>query len=204
MAKVKSKTREKIIAATTQLIKDFGDTSQITVRDIAEKAEVGSALINYHFQTKENLIGVCILSIISQFIEEIERLYRTLDLEPIDKLRYVFKAKCSFLVANPVLSRMSMMLDLSSAGLEDNTDQAAKVHVKVLREAFGERKTDNEELFVILHVLMSSIQNAFLRSNVFKINTGIDFFSQEQREQYIDDLVDRVLLGEVTSVPKIK
>lgn len=192
MSKVKNIAREKIIHITTELIKEYEDISKITIRDIAVKAQVGSGLINYHFQTKENLIGICIQRIISQFIDEIERLYDNLEMSPIDKLKYVFKAKCAFIVANPIISKTSMMLDLNTATLDDNTDQAARVHFKVLKEIYGDRKTDRE-IFVILHIMMSSIQVTFLRNDVIKVYTDIDFSDKEQREFYIDSLIDRVL-----------
>ncbi len=192
MGKDKSNAREKIIQTTTQLIKEFEDISHITIRDIAVKSEVGSGLINYHFQTKENLIGICVLRIISQFIEDIERLYDNLDMAPIDKLKHVFKAKCEFIVANPIISKTSMILDLSSATLGDNTDQSSMVHFKVLKEIYSDRKTDSE-LFLILHEMMSSIQVSFLRNDVIKVHTEIDFFNKKQRERYLDDLIDRVI-----------
>jgi len=188
MTKNKSDAREKIIDATTQLIKEHGDINKITVRDIAIKSEVGIGLINYHFQTKDNLIDICILRIINRFIEEIEGSYKSLQMEPIDKLKHAFKAKCDFIVAYPGISKISMMLDLNSSEIGDNTDQATKVHFKVLKEAFGHQKTE-DELFVILHTLMSSIQVAFLRSNVLKNHAGIDFFDKEQREKFIDMMI---------------
>ncbi len=192
MGKDKNNAREKIIQTTTQLIKEFEDISQITIRDIAVKSEVGSGLINYHFQTKDNLIGICVLRIISQFIEEIEKLYDNLYMAPIDKLKHVFKAKCDFIVANPIISKTSMILDLSAAALGDNTDQSSMVHYKVLKEIYGDRKTDSE-LFIILHEMMSSIQVSFLRNDVIKVRTEIDFFNKNQRERYLDDLIDRVI-----------
>jgi AcrR family transcriptional regulator len=192
MLKDKSNAREKIIQTTTELIKEFQDINHITIRDIASKSEVGSGLINYHFQTKENLIGICVLRIISQFIEDIERLYENLDMTPIDKLKYVFKYKCAFIVENPIISKTSMILDLNAATLGDNTDQSSKVHFKVLKEICGDRKTDSE-LFIVLHEMMSSIQVSFLRNDVIKAHTNIDFFNKEQREIYIDSLIDRVI-----------
>jgi AcrR family transcriptional regulator len=192
LEKDKNRAREKIINTTTQLIKEFEDTSKITIRDIAVKAEVGSGLINYHFQTKQNLIDICILRIICQFIEKIEKLYETLKMGPIDKLKYVFKFKCDFIVANPIISKTSMIFDLNSAAIDDNTDQSSMIHYKVLKEIYGGGKTDSE-LFIVLHIIMSSIQAAYLRSNVIKAHTDIDFFNKEQRELYIDNLIDFVI-----------
>ena len=192
MAKGKLDLKEKIINTTTKMIVELGDVSEITVRDIALESEVGVGLINYHFQTKENLINICIVRIISKFIEELESIYMNLDMSPIDKLKHVFKLKCNFIVSNPEISKISMMIDLNSSGINDNTDQAAMVHLNVLRELFGNEKTDSE-LFTIFHTISSSIQVAFLRSNVFKLHTGIDFFDTEQREKFIDKLIEKVI-----------
>lgn len=192
LAKGKLDLKEKIINTTTQLIVDLEDVSKITVRDIALKSEVGVGLINYHFQTKENLINICIIRIISQFINDLESIYQSLDMSPLDKLKHVFKLKCNFIVSNPGISKISMMIDLNSSNINDNTDRAAMVHLKVLRELFGNRKTDSE-LFTILHTMSTSIQVAFLRSNVFKIHTGIDFFDTEQREKLIDKMIENVM-----------
>lgn len=184
--------REKIIHTTTQLIRKREDISEITIREIALQSEVGVGLVNYHFQTKENLIDICVLRIVSQFIDEIERLYESLDFNPIDKLKYVFKAKCAFIVDNPIISKTSMIFDLNSASLDDNTHQAAKLHYKVLREYYGDSKMD-DELFLILHIIMSSIQVAFLRNNVLKMHTDINFYDENQRDGFIDDVIDRIL-----------
>lgn len=192
LAKGKTDLKEKIINTTTQLIIELEDVSKITVRDIALKSEVGVGLINYHFQTKENLINICVIRIISQFVDEIEDIYLSLDMSPIDKLKHVFKFKCNFIVSNPEISKISMMLDLNSSSVNDNTDQAAMVHLKVLRELFGNRKTESE-LFTILHTMSSSIQVAFLRSNVFKIHSGIDFFDTEQRDKFIDKMIEKII-----------
>ena len=178
---------------TIQLIKEHGDTSKITIRDIASKSNVGVGLINYHFQTKEKLIDICILRIINQFIEEIEELYQNLEMSPLEKLKYVLKVKANYIIENSGISKISMLLDLNSSEIGDNTDHAATVHFKVLKEAFSDRKTDSE-LFVLLHIIMSSIQVAFLRSEVFKLRTNIDFHDAIQRERFIDTLVDNLCI----------
>lgn len=49
--------KDRIIFVTIELIEQYGgDTKSITARMIAEKAEVGLGLINYHFGSKDNLI----------------------------------------------------------------------------------------------------------------------------------------------------
>lgn len=51
--------KEVIIDVTTELIRENnGNVTKITSRKIAERAEVGLGLINYHFGSKENLITI--------------------------------------------------------------------------------------------------------------------------------------------------
>ena len=49
--------KTKIIHATKDFLDQGVDPDKITVRKIAEQAGVGVGLINYHFQTRDNLLG---------------------------------------------------------------------------------------------------------------------------------------------------
>ena len=61
--------KDRIIEVTTAMIEQHaGDTKAITARVIAEKADVGLGLINYHFGSKENLITTCVQRIISNVV----------------------------------------------------------------------------------------------------------------------------------------
>lgn len=193
MLKNEIEAREKIISATTRLIRHYGDTTKITVRDIAEKSGVGVGLINYHFQTKDKLINLCVQRIISQFLEEIERLHNTLDMTPIDKLRYIFKSMASYISANPGISRISMLTDLNLGCIGDNTDHSTRLHFKELKENWNGHKTD-KEIYMLLHVIISSIQIAFLRNHILKENISMDFYDSKQRDEFIDALFDTMFL----------
>ena len=59
--KDKEKVKERIINAATELIeKSGGEVKNITARAIAERSGVALGLINYHFESKENLIAICV------------------------------------------------------------------------------------------------------------------------------------------------
>ena len=60
-----SDIKEKIIDATVSLIESSdGLIENITMRAIAQKADVAVGLINYHFTSKKNLIEICVQRII--------------------------------------------------------------------------------------------------------------------------------------------
>lgn len=61
--------KEAIIAATIDLIVNSdGNIDEITTRIIAYKANTSVGLINYHYQTKDNLIEICVQQIIGNVI----------------------------------------------------------------------------------------------------------------------------------------
>ena len=55
--------RNRIIKAAIELLDEHSDPARITVRQIAERAGVGTGLINYHFQTKDNLLQEAVSSV---------------------------------------------------------------------------------------------------------------------------------------------
>ncbi len=189
MIKKNAAAREIIITAAMKLIERHGDTSIITIRDIAARAGVGTGLINYHFQTKENLINICVQRIINLEVEKFEPLYKSLDVKPADKLRLLAKSTCAFLAANPGISRVSILTDLQAGNADDNSIQVQKAYLPLIKEVCGGKKTDGEAQ-LLLHMLLSSIQVAFLRKDVLIKTADMDFSSKEQRDAYVDSIID--------------
>jgi len=181
--------RDKIMDATTKLIEECASIENVTIRDIAGKAGVGVGLINYHFQTKENLINQCVQKIIGNVINRFDGLYKSLTLEPLDKLRFLAKSTCSFLVRNQGISRASILSDLFAGNCSDNTTQTIEAYLPVVREICGETKLD-EELYLSTHILITTLQSAFLRRDVFMQNANVDFYDTKQRERFIDMVID--------------
>jgi len=192
MAKQETQIRERIIDVTIGLIKKYGDTSMITVRGIAAEAGVGVAMINYHFQTKGHLINLCILKIISHTIEQFESFKQSSEMKAIDKIKVLGKGVAAFMVTNPGLSRISMTNDIVSGNSNDNCAQVTKMLFPILKEIYGDKK-DDTELLIILHMLISSIQVGFLRKDVIKETTGIDFTDTEQRDKFIEFCIKQII-----------
>lgn len=189
MIKKNADARETIIKAAMKLIEQHGDTGIITVRDIAAGAGVGTGLINYHFQTKENLINICVQRIINLEVEKFGPLYKGLDVKPIDKLRFLAKSTCAFLSANPGISRVSILTDLQTGNTDDNSIHVQKAYLPLIKEVCGGEKTDGGAQ-LLLHMLLSSIQVAFLRKDVLIKTADMDFSNKEQREAYVDSIID--------------
>lgn len=82
--KTKKNTREKIKEATFELLATKG-YAQISMRDIAKKAQTAVGQLTYYYGTKEYLIGSVVDEMISSFISELKS--HTKDAE--DKLNNV-------------------------------------------------------------------------------------------------------------------
>lgn len=181
--------KDKIMDAATKLIEECASIEDVTIRDIAGKAGVGVGLINYHFQTKENLINQCVQKIIGNVINKFDAMYKSLTLAPLDKLRFLAKSTCSFLVKNQGISRASILSDLFAGNCTDNTTQTIEAYLSVVREIYGVTKSD-EELYLSTRILITTLQSAFLRRDVFMQNANVDFYDKEQRERFIDMVID--------------
>ncbi len=184
-----SSVKEKIINATTELIGECESVESVTIRDIAAQAGVGIGLINYHFQTKENLINLSVQKIIGNIINNFNKLYQSLTMEPLEKLRFMTKRLCLFLVQNQGISRVSILSDLLNGSCTDNTSQTVEAYLPVMREVCGYKKSD-QELKLLTHIMTATLQSTFLRRDVYMQNTGVDFYDAEQRELFIDRIID--------------
>lgn len=187
-------TKEKIIKATIDLIKEKQDIKKITIRKIAKKADVATSMINYHFQTKEKLIDEAVQRFINTIIANADQQYVDKDLSPEEKMRLGLKQAASFLADNTGISRVSILKDLRNGDIGDNSSQILKSTFKQLKEYYGDNKDDIDLKIMAVQQLLT-VQGIFLRSSVFKEQTGIDFYNEEQRDELMDKIIDNMLKG---------
>lgn len=173
-----------IIEVTTALIEQYnGDTKKITARIIAEKADVGLGLINYHFGSKENLIIECVQRIIGKVVAEFHMIqhYKT-DKERLTVCAtYVF----NFLFEYPAISRISILGDLQNYTKNCNSVLTQQGFSRSLK---GDISGDDKAILVF--VLTAAMQTAFLGSDAAKQILGYDFTKSKDRSAYIKKLID--------------
>lgn len=152
-----TEVKERMIDVTIALIQaSNGNASEITTRDIAEKAGVGNGLINYHFQTKENLIAICVQRIIGQVVKRFN--LDTANIQNTSEgMTYAATQVFEFLFANLAISRISILSDLSNPAEESNTVKSQQSICHVLGESMND--TDKQ---IFSFALVSIMQVAFL------------------------------------------
>ncbi len=189
------KTKNHIIEITTDLLKEYnGDTKKITSRLIAERADIGLGSINYFFGSKENLITECVQRIINkvltEFTPEITDFTKTDGLS--DKTRLISWASQTFdfLFENQAIANISILSDMQNYLANSNSVYTQKGFVFAIRD-----KKNEEAKKLLVFILVSAMQVAFLAKNIAKEILGYDLYSKAERDLFIYDTVTMLLHG---------
>ncbi len=187
--------KEVIIQVTTELIRENnGKVAKITSRKIAERAEVGLGLINYHFGSKEKLITICVQRIINHVVmcfSPDQKDYNERDGRS-DKERLADWAKqvYDFLFDNYAISSISILGDMQNYQAKSNSVYTQKGFSMAIRNDIRE---ENKRLLAFM--LTSTMQVAFLSSSSSKEILGYNLTIKTERDRYVDALVEMLFIG---------
>jgi|LSQX01.2.fsa_nt_gb AcrR family transcriptional regulator len=176
-----SHIKEKIIDATISLIESSdGLIENITMRAIAQKADVAVGLINYHFTSKKNLIELCVQRIISHVMRTFPTGYAMGEESEGDKsggdMASFTTSVFTFLINHPEISKISMLSDLSHPDIKSNSSASYRAILKALPE------TESENVRKVkAFMLLSTIQSAFLNRETSEALLG---FNLNDKDDY--------------------
>lgn len=179
--------RDRILKATAEILSEASDIDKITVRQIAARADVGVGLINYHFQSKENLLSIAVGNVLVHMAGEFIAPSSNLNLEPVNLLRAMLKALFSYAKDYEKLLRFSV-----SQSIQNGDMQAQLFLIPVLREIFGERKDEMQLRILALQILLP-LQVPSMCPSAFCLYSGIDLYDDTQRDNYINILIDNII-----------
>lgn len=191
----KNEVKEAIINATTELIEESdGNINSITARAIADKSCVALGLINYHFQSKENLISICVQRIINKVLMNFspDKTDYSKDDGLTDKQRLISFAQetYDFLFANYAIIRISILSDFKDYKPKSNSAYTQLGFSFALRGNITESKKQ-----LIAFSLTSIMQTAFLTGENSEKLTGYNLFEKSQRDLFISDTVSMLMEG---------
>lgn len=181
------KARERIFEAAIDLLIEIDDPEMITVRQIADRAGVGIGSINYHFQSKDNLLNEAVSHMIG---DQAARWYEPLEgaeNNPVMRLKKLLVDTSNIAYRYEKLSRIAISHALFKGDMEP-----AQLILPILREIFGKTKEEGE-LKLIAFQLVTTTQVLFLRDSAFRLYSGINVFDEEQRKKVIETLVQNLI-----------
>jgi AcrR family transcriptional regulator len=185
--------KQKIIRETIRLIegKESGLTD-ITVRDICREAGISISQVNYHFQTKENLIAQCVQVMIGDVIAGFDKDAATVTASSaVEKLRRMLSRTFYFLYHNENISKISILTDHQKPHFGDNTAQTIRADRPIVAAALRERNMKDDP-GMITTIIILDFQGAFLRTDVIGQDLGVNLRDDNMRNQWVADYVERV------------
>lgn len=177
-------SKEKIIEVTTNLIRERGEQlSEITVREISSKANVGLGLINYHFGNKDKLIEICVERMVNEIVEKFRLIQKeAMGFSSYEGLEYLGNMTLTFLFDHRAISKVSILTDMTTPKENDNTHRTYEAFlplVSACRPDWEERKVRHRTF-----LLIAVMQQTFLRYQEIFREQGIDLTDAESRKKY--------------------
>lgn len=182
-------TKDKLVDAAFELMEKAEDPMAVTSREIAARADVKPAMINYCFGSRENLIYNAFQKQYLNFLKdkEVEKVINS-DLPPDQVLK-----KLHFVVADCLVKNYTFTKAITGFVLFKRDLGQESFSFNYVKKAFKGRKTD-AECKLIAYELSTMMQLIIYRKDDIKRDFGIDLDDEEQLRHYIDMRVD-LLLG---------
>ncbi len=183
--------KERILRAALELIREEAAFEKVSMRRVAEKAGVAVSMVNYHFQTKQNLIDRAVQEFVGSVIEDSTPGESEAHANPVEEMRAHLRGAAEFVAGNPGISRVSIFRDLQAGELGDNSSQVAETVFRQLKPIFEDRKSE-QELRVMAQLQVAAVQQLFLRAEVNRELTGLDFYDDHDRQILLDIVIDTI------------
>lgn len=176
-----------IIDTAKALLEETEDVEKITVRQIAERANVGIGLINYHFKSKDNLLSIAIGDTMAKVITSFSESDGYSNLTPIEKFKTMLKELYALSDKKEKLMRFIVSGDIMNGNMQ------TPLHlIPLLKQIFGDRKDDMELRILVLQILYP-IQVTGLNRDAFYMYSGINVSDKDQRNRFIDNLINNLI-----------
>lgn len=181
----KLSVKERILQTVVEILINETNIEDITVRKIAEKANVNSALINYHFQSKDNLINKAVEVCMNNFTKE---MYEPTDLQlnPIDRLRKMIIDIADFSYNTVYLSQIAVRNDINTGSINTGT-----ILLPLLKQIFPHN--NDLELKIISMQIILPIQVFFLNTEVYNQYFYTRLEDKLVRDKIINQILNNIL-----------
>lgn len=187
-------TKQAILDATVELIREEG-FSCATLRRIASKANINLALVNYHYGSKENLLGDAARMLVSTFDEAFSAIEDE-GVEPRERLKMFFIRYIYKLQQYPGLARQMFDQTPKIMGSQDKYVRYRKMMkmqkiINAVREITQEPDED-KIMTMIMQLYGAVVLPAFMLHVMPKDEEdGGPQFKLPSIEEQVDELFDR-------------
>jgi len=189
MAQNESTARDRIFQAAKELVMEGRTEQQITTREIASKAGVNLALVNYYYQSKENLLSHVVGAMMGEIIEASARDGHA-DADAKTRLRnmLLMTADAAFQYRN--ICKIAISLELKAGCVN-----SCALVMPLLREILPDR--GESDIRIIAMQLMIPYHHIVVDPELYGKHLDTDFFDEGKRKQKIQQMVDCIVFGRI-------
>ncbi len=184
--------KEKIFQAAMGLVGEGKTDQQITTREIASKAGVNLALVNYYYQSKENLLSQVVGTMMGDIIKQSNQ-NSHISTDAQTRLRNML-----FVTADAAFKYRNICKIAISLELKSGCESSCKLVMPLLKEILTE--CDESDLNIIALQLMIPFHHIVLEPELFSRYLYTDFFDEKMRMQKIDQMINCALSGRIKEI----
>ncbi|MVX64319.1 TetR family transcriptional regulator [Clostridium chromiireducens] len=190
--------KEKLIDVTIRMICEGKKPSEITVKDITEKAGLGNGMVNYHFQSKDNLIRLAVKKVMNCATKSLSEKMKSKNNETaVSRLAFILKEVVNFIADNSEISKIAILDDLESNQMTAHLLGSEESYNKCLKELYGD---DMHKFWVKNYLIAGYLNYIFLKAENIKNEMGFDFYNKDDREKAIENLVEELVNCKMTKI----
>lgn len=179
--------KERLIQAAIELLGEEKEIGKITARRITERAGASLGSINYHFQSKDNLLNQAVGRMTYEIAESWLKPVQGMETDPAGALKMLLKE------TSRMMARYNHLAKITVANiLKQGNFDVPLIIVPLLRAIFAGQKSE-QELRLIAFQLVIPLQVAALHDRAFLLYAGYDIYDDWQRDQMIEIQVDNLI-----------
>lgn len=187
----KDVAKQRLIDETIKMICEGKKPSEITVSDITKKAEVGNGMVNYHFQSKDNLIRIAVKKVMSCATNLLSEKMKIKESLPVkERLALILKECMDFIAENSEIAKIAILDNLENDEGESYLLSKEELYINCLKEIY---KEDDHKAWSKNYLIVSYLNYIFLKAENVKKEIGFDFYNKIERDNFIEKLVNDLI-----------
>jgi AcrR family transcriptional regulator len=183
----RTEAKQRLVRVTVELLRDSPDPSNVTVRQIAARAEVGIGLINYYFGSRDSLINEAIGMLISEKVEPYLNESLASAQSPMERLVELVVASGEVAALYPQYAETSLVYTL----MHEKMDVPAMI-LPLLRGILGENRPELEIRWMAYSLIVTT-QAMFIHRRELQVFVGMNFNDRNDRREAIETIIKTIV-----------
>jgi AcrR family transcriptional regulator len=183
----RTEAKQRLVRVTVELLRDSPDPSNVTVRQIAARAEVGIGLINYYFGSRDSLINEAIGMLISEKVEPYLNESLASAQTPMERLVELVVASGEVAAQYPQYAETALVYTL----MHEKMDVPAMI-LPLLRGILGENRPELEIRWMAYSLIVTT-QAMFIHRRELQVFVGMNFNDRNDRREAIETIIKTIV-----------